>query len=201
MKNKEPKKDCNNCINAQFNGKHNIWYCECECHQEVKEEPREKCEEGCLKHKYHCAKCMREVTYSPQNFASRPQDIINHCEHCMNPQEGVEDWEERFTTFFNQVWGATDKELVRHWYVKHITELLQEQKSRYKHPDACIFSCGCVNDERRKLKQEILEKLPKEKVSEPIYDDYGNYIEKPIKEEYDGYNKAVEEIKFIIEKI
>lgn len=45
-------------------------------------EYQEPCLEGCLEHKYHCAKCNTAVSYSPQNFASRPQDIINQCLNC-----------------------------------------------------------------------------------------------------------------------
>lgn len=37
------------------------------------------CKKGCLNHKYHCGYCNAPLTYSPQNFASRPEDIPNHC--------------------------------------------------------------------------------------------------------------------------
>ncbi len=50
---------------------------------------------------------------------------------------------EEFDVFFNQVWGATDKELVKHWHDKHITsthiavlraivESLPPDRSRWK---------------------------------------------------------------------
>lgn len=40
------------------------------------------CKKDCVEHKYHCAKCDAPITYSPQNFASRPNDIPNRCENC-----------------------------------------------------------------------------------------------------------------------
>ena len=43
------------------------------CHKE------EECKKGCTEHKYHCGICNAPLTYSPQNFASRPQDIPNPC--------------------------------------------------------------------------------------------------------------------------
>ena len=42
----------------------------------------QKCKKGCLEHRYHCAKCYFPLTYSPANYASRPEDIVNWCENC-----------------------------------------------------------------------------------------------------------------------
>lgn len=58
----------------------------CPCHK--KEESKE-CKKGCLNHKYHCANCFHPLTYSPQNFASRPEDIPNPCPNptCYPPQQ------------------------------------------------------------------------------------------------------------------
>jgi hypothetical protein len=36
----------------------------------------------CSAHKYHCGTCNRPLTFSPANYASRPQDIPNPCEYC-----------------------------------------------------------------------------------------------------------------------
>ena len=40
----------------------------------------------CSAHKYHCNNCYRPLTFSPANYASRPQDIPNSCEYCF-PQQ------------------------------------------------------------------------------------------------------------------
>ena len=44
-----------------------------------------ECKKGCLEHKYHCGNCLQPLTYSPANYASRPQDIPNPCKNC-NPE-------------------------------------------------------------------------------------------------------------------
>lgn len=49
---------------------------------EKEKEYKQPCKEKCLEHKYHCVKCNTAVSYSPANYASRPQDIPNWCEYC-----------------------------------------------------------------------------------------------------------------------
>lgn len=63
------------------------------CKQAIKawEEQPEECKEGCLEHKYHCGDCNSPLSYSPANYASRPTDIPNPCEKCVNkPQQPKE---------------------------------------------------------------------------------------------------------------
>lgn len=50
----------------------------------MNEEYKKPCDKGCLNHKYHCCKCNTAVSYSPANYASRPQDIPNWCEYCLS---------------------------------------------------------------------------------------------------------------------
>lgn len=68
----------------------------------MSKENLKKCKEGCLEHKYHCAKCGTAVTYSPANYASRPEDIPNPCEFCFHTptKNELKDWEEEFDEKF-----------------------------------------------------------------------------------------------------
>ena len=61
-----------------------------------------KCESGCLKHKYHCAKCNAIITYSPANYASRPNDIPNPCPNDCGriAPASTEEWEKEFDERF-----------------------------------------------------------------------------------------------------
>lgn len=57
----------------------------CDMIKEMEEEYTKPCDKDikdCTKHKYHCAKCNTAVSYSPANYASRPQDIPNWCLKC-----------------------------------------------------------------------------------------------------------------------
>ena len=59
---------------------------------------KHNCPNGCIYHKYHCAKCLNPVSYSPANYASRPQDIPNPCEVCM-PENDKNEQDFQFTMY------------------------------------------------------------------------------------------------------
>lgn len=53
-----------------------------------------RCKENCLNHKLHCADCWAPITYSPANYASRPNDIPNPCPNGCGriPPASTEEW-------------------------------------------------------------------------------------------------------------
>lgn len=53
------------------------------------ESMKQPCLKNCLKHKYHCAKCLAPCSYSPANYSSRLQDIPSPCENCLPTPTGT----------------------------------------------------------------------------------------------------------------